>query len=93
MKYIDRQKVLEELESFSECSAIYIVKGIPVEDVEPVVRGHWKEAMLDHEAFGVRPTILYCSECHMCAPYRANFCPNCGARNMDGDDNEAEEGE
>lgn len=43
-------------------------------------RGEWKTAMLDHEAFGVRPTFLYCSCCNRCVEYPTRFCPNCGAR-------------
>lgn len=42
-------------------------------------RGKWKTAYLDHESMGVRPKVLYCSECNQCIAYPTNFCPNCGA--------------
>lgn len=41
--------------------------------------GKWKTALLDHEAFGVRPKVLYCSECNQCIAYPTRYCPNCGA--------------
>lgn len=41
--------------------------------------GTWKTAYLDHEACGVRPMVLYCSECHQVAVNPTKFCPNCGA--------------
>lgn len=42
-------------------------------------KGKWKTALLDHEAFGVRPKVLYCSECNQCIAYPTRYCPNCGA--------------
>lgn len=42
-------------------------------------KGTWKTAYLDHEAFGERPCIFYCSECNQCIAYPVNFCPSCGA--------------
>lgn len=47
-------------------------------------RGKWKTAYLDHEAFGIRPQVWYCSECHQITSFRTFFCPNCGA-DMRGD--------
>lgn len=41
--------------------------------------GKWMTSYLDHEVMGVRPKILYCSECNQCIAYPTNFCPNCGA--------------
>ena len=43
-------------------------------------KGKWKTAYLDHESIGVRPKVLYCSECNQCIAYPTNFCPNCGAK-------------
>ena len=43
-------------------------------------RGEWKTTVLDHEAFGVRPMLLYCSCCNRCVVYPTRYCPNCGAR-------------
>ena len=47
--------------------------------------GKWRTALLDHESFGVRPKVLYCSECKQAIAFPTNFCPNCGA-SMRGDD-------
>lgn len=59
---------------------------LPATDVRPVVRGTWRTALLDHEEFGIRPKVLYCSECCQAIAYKTNFCPNCGA-DMRGDNN------
>ena len=42
-------------------------------------KGKWKKAYLDHEAFGIRPQVWYCSECQQITSFRTFFCPNCGA--------------
>lgn len=55
------------------------LKDIPAADVRPVVRGEWKKAFADHEAFGVRPFYRYCSKCNEVTVHQYNFCPNCGA--------------
>lgn len=56
-------------------------------EIEPErKKGKWKTAYLDHEAFGVRPKVTYCSECNQCIAYPTNFCPNCGARMMEGEE-------
>lgn len=59
------------------------IDRIPAADVRENVHGEWKTAMLDHEAFGVRPKVIYCSSCCQATAYKTKFCPNCGAR-MDG---------
>jgi hypothetical protein len=46
-------------------------------------KGEWRTAFLDHEAIGMRPKVLYCSECSQCVAYPTKYCPNCGAF-MDG---------
>lgn len=53
---------------------------VPVVDAEPVKRGEWRKTYLDHEAFGERPSILYCSACCACSNVKTNYCPNCGAK-------------
>ena len=57
---------------------------VPAADVVERKRGKWMKVMLDHEAFGVRPTAHYCSECHQIIAFRTFYCPNCGA-DMRGD--------
>ena len=47
---------------------------------EPVRQGKWRQTYLDHEAFGERPSIFYCSACCACSNVKTNYCPNCGAR-------------
>lgn len=61
--------------------------GCEVEAVQRVVRGRWKTAMLNHEAFGERPHVSYCSVCNQIVTFRTFFCPNCGA-DMRGDNND-----
>ena len=43
-------------------------------------RGKWETAYLDHVSMGIRPKVLYCSECNQCVAYPTNFCPHCGAK-------------
>ena len=51
----------------------------PTIDAEPVRHGKWRQTYLDHEAFGERPSIFYCSACCACSSVKTNYCPNCGA--------------
>ena len=41
--------------------------------------GEWKTAYLDHVSFGVRPKVIYCSECQMVVSHKEDFCEYCGA--------------
>ena len=52
----------------------------PTVDAMPVKRGEWRKTYLDHEAFGERPSIFYCSACCACSNVKTNYCPHCGAR-------------
>lgn len=81
--YIDRQAAIEAV-GLNTWAGSRLAQ-IPHAEVEPVKRGKWKTAYLDHEAFGERPKVLYCSECNYCASYATRYCPNCGAR-MEKDD-------
>ena len=57
-----------------------IIEGLP--SVQPERKwGKWETACLDHEAFGVRPKIFYCSSCNLSSAFPTNFCPNCGSYN------------
>ena len=62
----------------------YHALSMGIEALKERKHGKWKKAYLDHEAFGVRPTVVYCSECNLVGYWEPNFCPNCGAR-MDGE--------
>ena len=62
-----------------------IVDAQPTIDAEPVRHGKWKQTYLDHEAFGERPSIFYCSACCACSNVKTNYCPQCGCR-MDEDE-------
>ena len=56
-------------------------KGIPIADVRPVVRSHWKKN--DNGTYS-------CERCHSWIPeeqrHYANWCLYCGADMRDGDD-------
>ena len=90
--YISRSKLIKAVENLKDCyngfSDTYdkaCIIGLITEQ-QSVERkcGKWMKAMLDHEAFGVRPTAYYCSECHQIIAFRTFYCPNCGA-DMRGD--------
>ena len=53
--------------------------------IDPVRKGKWMTSYLDHEMMGVRPKLLYCSECCHCIAYPTNYCPNCGAKMGEGE--------
>ena len=55
------------------------IDAIPTADVVERRHGRWMKAYLDHDAFGVRPTVVYCSECNLVGHWETNYCPNCGA--------------
>ena len=80
--FVSRQWLLTEYDKRHKGppgGAREMIEEAPAEDVRPVVRGEWKTAWLDHEAFGERPKVLYCSACNQVATIRTPFCPNCGA--------------
>lgn len=68
-----------------DCYDRLLAENDELRKVRPIVRGKWKIAMLDHEAFGERPRVYYCSVCNQIVTFRTFFCPNCGA-DMRGDD-------
>ena len=67
----------DPIKIYDQMSAI--VKESPAADVVERKKGKWKTAYLDHEAFGIRPQVWYCSECQQITSFRTFFCPNCGA--------------
>ena len=50
-----------------------IVDNAPTIEAEPVRHGKW-------EYIGGYGYQHRCSKCFMCAGYRTNYCPNCGAK-------------
>ena len=93
-EYIDRNRLIKkfcghcyfdvgEKNCAEDCYDMKIIKSLPIEDVQPVVRGHWigtKEA----EDMGDIMKEFTCSVCGCCEwdcteSESFNFCPNCGA--------------
>lgn len=54
--------------------------------------GEWKTAYLDHVSFGIRPKVIYCSECQMVVSHKEDFCEYCGSdnRKREGEKNESD---
>lgn len=80
--YINRDAVVMSIlcaGKIGKQTCIDIIKRESAADVRPVVRGEWKTAWLDHEAFGERPRVFYCSACNQITTFRTLYCPNCGA--------------
>ena len=86
-KYIDAEKVIEELSKVpwynrdDERQAVRIVREFSAADVQEVRRGRW----IDAECYSEGCDDGYiCSECRRIT-YRTRtpYCPNCGARMID----------
>lgn len=52
---------------------------IPTADVVERKHGKWETAYLDQQYAGCRPSVIYCSNCHIVSAFKTPFCPNCGA--------------
>lgn len=52
------------------------IKGLPAEDVAPVVHGRW----VHDPASSYRVNIWFCSACNGEATRKYNHCPSCGAK-------------
>lgn len=81
--YIDREKLLEDLERFApECRAAFlIIEKQEAVDAVPVARGRWVKKTKDYVYY------YACSECSEPVPRSqwgndlfSSRCPNCGAR-------------
>ena len=99
--YIDREAMLEQIERRERVMIGKKVKVIstdalkqfvlnrPAADVAPVVRGHW---LTWDEKFPDRATGknlgVFCSACGNHADYSSPYCPNCGAKLNEEDEND-----
>lgn len=93
-EYIDRDALLAEAKRISgpmtgdgwDNLGVYaLINRQPAADVIERKKGMWETSYLV-KAFGVEPTVWYCSECHQITKFRTFFCPNCFA-DMRGEDN------
>ena len=80
-EYIEREAALEIINSLNIASALYAgrkIINLPPADVAPVRHGLWiNHTMIDGHIHAE------CSECHK-VRIIDNYCPNCGAKMMEG---------
>ena len=87
--YIEREALVERLKKEEcDCEWLWTILDIPAADVVPVKHVHFRRLTFSGD------TII-CSECKMAynifetnGAENFNFCPHCGAKIMDGGDNE-----
>lgn len=82
--YVERNKIMEALLDWAVClnnpdtlsrsDALFIIDNIEAADVAPVVHGEWLCAEADDEQF------FLCSVCNDKEYWESNYCPNCGAK-------------
>ena len=83
-EFINREVLIRALETAEDQVnkipnyAWKIIKELSTADVQENKTGEWKIAYLDHESFGVRPKVLYCSKCCFISTHDYRYCPNCG---------------
>jgi hypothetical protein len=78
-QYIKRTDALRIVDlHYGPCSGYNEIKGLPAEDVAPVVHGQWQ-----HNA-NTPYSLCSCCGKNILVTSRYNYCPNCGAR-MDGE--------
>lgn len=97
-EYIERQAVIDLLKGAGEESGSPVVDielmieavqdDISTADVAPAVRGHW---LTWEEKFPDRATGknlgVFCSVCGNHADFSSSYCPHCGARMDEEDEN------
>ena len=95
-RYIGVDKLIDDIRPFAEYDSNrsnkdwvrrfeIAINAQPTADVRENVRGEWRTTYFDHVAMGERPKILYCSVCNQCIAYPTNYCPNCGAQMVRGE--------
>ena len=100
-EYIERESAYKACEAYFSGVCVYdvsasevindfgdVIDAVPTADVAPVKHGHFRRLTFSGD------TII-CSECKMAynifetnGAENFNFCPHCGAKIMDGGDNE-----
>lgn len=88
MTYIKREDVKRKAYDLDNNFVIDLcdVNLIPSEDVAPIRHGIWKSGACS-ECGGIKPMTII-EDCGLLiweAPYKLNYCPNCGAK-MNGED-------
>jgi len=58
---------------------------VPAANFRPVVKARWEKVM-DQPYFRKHYHVVACSACHKRGNQGWNFCPNCGAQMIGGDD-------
>lgn len=84
MDYVERNKIMEALLDWAVClnnpdtlsrsDAMFIIDNVEAADVAPVVHGEWLCAETDDEQF------FLCSVCNDKEYWESNYCPECGAK-------------
>ena len=89
-EYIEREAVLRDWPMCDEPADAYqFIRGFPAADVRPVVRGEWLQDCDYHfrcSICGDRWTVSNGNPLDISNGW--NYCPNCGAQMIRGDDNE-----
>lgn len=83
-KYIEKSKLEKEILNWAVClnnpdtlsrsDALFLIDNTEAADVAPVVHGEWLCAETDDEQF------FLCSVCNDKKYWESNYCPNCGAK-------------
>lgn len=83
-EYIEREALVHRLKDpylFNITPRIFeIISEIPAADVAPVVHGRW-----DDSIDGITPYCSICGQSHRMMIRTPNYCPNCGAKMIEGD--------
>ena len=75
--YLDDVKL--QLYKYGQHEAIRCLTGIHRADAAPVIHAHWVKQNHALEIDGFYRPQYACSNCGDIAPYRNNFCGECGA--------------
>ena len=80
-EYIEREEAIRVASGYCHPANIAAeLANLPAADVRPVAMGKWiDERYDDEELVGGWYTIPKCSACEEEAPFKSNYCPNCGA--------------